>query len=102
LIGAWLYQLAIGFHTPHDVEEKYVVLTGNQELKPLTTKEIDGPQFFVSSTWRLRSHIETDPSLAEHYTNEASFAHCLPDRAFYKDWLLLKRLPVDNNLFLNG
>lgn len=39
LIGAWLYQLAIGFHTPHDVEEKYVVLTGNQELKPLTTKD---------------------------------------------------------------
>ncbi|KAJ1347231.1 hypothetical protein KIN20_002248 [Parelaphostrongylus tenuis] len=37
LIGAWLYQLAIGFHTPHDVEEKYVVLTQNQELKPLTT-----------------------------------------------------------------
>ncbi|KJH50196.1 putative aquaporin-9 [Dictyocaulus viviparus] len=39
LIGAWLYQLAIGFHTPQDVEEKYVVLTGNQELKPLTGKD---------------------------------------------------------------
>ena len=39
LIGAWLYQLTIGFHTPQDVEEKYVVLTGNQELKPLTGKE---------------------------------------------------------------
>ncbi|RCN47056.1 hypothetical protein ANCCAN_06887 [Ancylostoma caninum] len=39
IIGAWLYQLTIGFHTPQDVEEKYVVLTGNQELKPLTGKE---------------------------------------------------------------
>ncbi|EPB70218.1 hypothetical protein ANCCEY_10704 [Ancylostoma ceylanicum] len=39
IIGAWLYQLTIGFHTPQDVEEKYVVLTGNQELKPLTGKD---------------------------------------------------------------
>ena len=39
LIGGWLYMLTIGFHTPQDVEEKYVVLTGNQELKPLTAKE---------------------------------------------------------------
>ncbi|XGW12588.1 hypothetical protein V3C99_013343 [Haemonchus contortus] len=40
LIGGWLYQLCIGFHTPQDAEEKYVVLTGNQELKPLTGKEV--------------------------------------------------------------
>ena len=31
--------LLIGFHTPQDVEERYVVLTGNQELKPVSGKE---------------------------------------------------------------
>ncbi|CAD6195776.1 unnamed protein product [Caenorhabditis auriculariae] len=40
VLGGWLYQFLIGFHTPQDVEEKYVVLTGNQELKPLTGKEV--------------------------------------------------------------
>lgn len=39
ILGGLLYQLLIGFHTPQDVEEKYVVLTGNQELKPLTSKD---------------------------------------------------------------
>ncbi|CAB3404427.1 unnamed protein product [Caenorhabditis bovis] len=39
IIGIWVYYILIGFHTPQDAEEKYVVLTGNQELKPLTGKE---------------------------------------------------------------
>ncbi|CAL2031085.1 hypothetical protein CAEBREN_22859 [Caenorhabditis brenneri] len=39
VVGIWLYYFLIGFHTPQDAEEKYVVLTGNQELKPLTAKD---------------------------------------------------------------
>ncbi|CAI5441886.1 unnamed protein product [Caenorhabditis angaria] len=41
IVGIWLYYFFIGFHTPQDAEEKYVVLTGNQELKPLTGKDAE-------------------------------------------------------------
>lgn len=41
LIGGWLYQLAVGFHTPiddPDVEVRRYDVEVTQELKPLTTK----------------------------------------------------------------